>query len=157
MLAGLLALAGPALAAPPRQDELSTVEQDELPTVGMTAAWDGWEVTLHAYGIPSGGSASVPAPGWTQVLAAFTVTDLQNRGSACTEDIVIESGEGELYLPVTIDQTPGPPRVVRAADLPTPDPSTQRRYCITDAVFEVDATASSLTLSVLGIAFVLPL
>jgi hypothetical protein len=55
-----------------------------------------------------------------------------------------------------VDQIPGPPRVVRGPGAPTPEPATQRRYCITDALFEIDSAASSLTLHVAGIAFQLP-
>ena len=89
-----------------------------------------------------------------QVAAAFTVTDLQNQGSPCTEDIHIASGDGQRYTPLTVDQTPGPPRVVRAPGAPEPPP--QQRYCVTDAVFEIDPAATNLTLNVLGVRFQLP-
>ena len=128
--------------------------QAELPTVGTTVVANGWEVTLHSYSPPlprSTGGTTV-----AQVTAGFTVTDLQSRPSACSEDIAIEGTDGQRYPPVSLDQIPGPPRIVRGPGAPTPEPATQRRYCITDVLFEVDPAASVQTLHVVGIAFQLP-
>ena len=125
--------------------------QDELPTVGTTVVADGWEVTLHSYSppVPRSSAGTTVA----QVAAGFTVTDLQSRASACSEDIAIEGMDGQRYTPVSVDQIPGPPRIVRGPGAPTPEPAAQRRYCITDVLFEVDPAASVQTLHVVGIAF----
>jgi hypothetical protein len=128
--------------------------QDALPSVGTTVVWDGWQITLDSYSVPPAADSALPPARGAQVLAAFTVTDLQNQGSPCTEDIHIASGDGQRYAPLTVDQTPGPPRVVRGPGAPEPPP--QLRYCVTDAVFEIDPAASNLTLNVLGVAFQLP-
>jgi hypothetical protein len=133
---------------------MSARAQDALPTVGTTIVWQGWQVTLDSYGVPPAADPGLPAPRGTQVQAAFTVTDLQNQGSPCTEDIYIASADGQWYTPLTVDQTPGPPRVVRGPG--APEPAAQQRYCVTDALFEVDPAASNLTLNVLGVSFQLP-
>lgn len=130
--------------------------QEGLPTVGATVVWQGWQVTLDSYGVPPEADPGLPRPTGTQVWAAFTVTDLQNQGSPCTEDIRIEAGDGQRYTPLTVDQTPGPPRIVRPPGATAAEPPAQQRYCVTDAIFEIDPAASGLTLNVLGIAFQLP-
>ena len=122
--------------------------------MGTTVVWEGWQVTLDSYGVPPAADPGLPAPHGMQVAAAFTVTDLQNQGSPCTEDIHIAAGDGRRYVPLTVGQTPGPPRVVRAPGAPEPPP--QLRYCVTDAVFEIDPAARNLTLNVLGVSFQLP-
>ena len=114
--------------------------QDALPSVGTTVVWGGWQVTLDSYGIHPAPDPGLPPPRGTQVLAAFTVTDLQNQGSPCTEDIHIATVDGQFYTPLTVDQTPGPPRVVRGPGAPEPPP--QQRYCVTDAIFELDPAAT---------------
>jgi len=142
-LLALLAALAPPVAA-----------QDAMPSIGTTVVWEGWQVTLDSYGAPPAANPGLPAPRGTQVVAAFTVTDVQNQGSPCTEDIHIAAGDGQRYTPLTVDQTPGPPRVVRAPG--TPEPPPQQRYCVTDAIFEIDPAATNLTLNVLGVAFRLP-
>ena len=128
--------------------------QDALPSVGTTVVWQGWQVTLDSYSVPPTADPGLPAPRGTLVGAAFTVTELQNQDSPCTEDIHIASGDGQRYAPLTLEQTPGPPRLVRGPG--TPEPPPQQRYCVTDAVFEIDPAATTLTLNVLGVSFQLP-
>ena len=73
--------------------------QDALPSVGTTVVWGGWQVTLDSYGIPPAADPDCTPHEAPRCLAAFTVTDLQNQGSPCTEDIHIATVDGQFYTP----------------------------------------------------------